>query len=120
MAYEIDCKWLRWSHGQALIKLIDEQMKLAGGLEAAAAGQDLGVLAGEKLACGQRRCTDINEPPIVIDFTTQPPVLAALAAQARLVHIIGTTGDATKKHRRGAPCAHCQISNMSLGVIAAA
>jgi 4-hydroxy-tetrahydrodipicolinate reductase len=116
--------------GRVLIKLIDAQdgVTLAGGLEAAgspALGEDLGVLAGgEKL--GLTASDDalglLSQADGVIDFTTPAASveLAALAAQARLVHIIGTTGfDGAQEDQIAAAARHARIvksGNMSLGV----
>ena len=116
--------------GRTLIKLIDEQdgVTLAGGLEtadSAALGEDLGVLAGgEKLglSASDDALTLMSQADGVIDFTTPAASveLAALAAQARLVHIIGTTGfDANQEAQIAAAARHARIvksGNMSLGV----
>ena len=116
--------------GRSLIRLIDEQdgVTLAGGLEtadSAALGEDLGVLAGgEKLglSASDDALTLISQADGVIDFTTPAASveLAALAAQARLVHIIGTTGfDADQEAQIAAAARHARIvksGNMSLGV----
>ena len=116
--------------GRTLIKLIDEQdgVTLAGGLEtadSAALGEDLGVLAGgEKLglSASDDALTLMSQADGVIDFTTPAASveLAALAAQARLVHIIGTTGfDADQEAQIAAAARHARIvksGNMSLGV----
>ena len=116
--------------GRTLIRLIhaDPALDLAGGLEAkdsAALGQDLGVLAGgEKL--GINASDDALALMVaadgVIDFTTPAASveLAGLAAQARSVHIIGTTGfDAAQEEAIAAAARHARIvksGNMSLGV----
>ena len=116
--------------GRVLIRLIDEQdgVELAGGLEAAgsaALGEDLGVLAGgEKLGltASDDALTLMSQADGLIDFTTPAASveLAALAAQARLVHIIGTTGfDAVQEEAIAAAARHARIvksGNMSLGV----
>lgn len=116
--------------GRVLIRLIDEQdgVELAGGLEAAgsaALGEDLGVLAGgEKLGltASDDALTLMRQADGLIDFTTPAASveLAALAAQARLVHIIGTTGfDAVQEEAIAAAARHARIvksGNMSLGV----
>ena len=116
--------------GRTLIKLIDEQdgVTLAGGLEtadSAALGEDLGVLAGgEKLglSASDDALTLMSQADGVIDFATPAASveLAALAAQARLVHIIGTTGfDADQEAQIAAAARHARIvksGNMSLGV----
>ena len=116
--------------GRVLIRLIAAQdgVELAGGLEAAgsaALGQDLGILAGgEKLGltASDDALALLNQADGVIDFTTPAATveLAALAAQARLVHIIGTTGcDAAEDAQIAAAARHARIvksGNMSLGV----
>ena len=116
--------------GRSLIRLIGEQdgVTLAGGLEtadSAALGEDLGVLAGgEKLglSASDDALTLMSQADGVIDFTTPAASveLAALAAQARLVHIIGTTGfDADQEAQIAAAARHARIvksGNMSLGV----
>jgi 4-hydroxy-tetrahydrodipicolinate reductase len=116
--------------GRSLIRLIDAQdgVTLAGGLEAkgsAALGEDLGVLAGgEKLglSASDDALALMREADGVIDFTTPAASveLAALAAQARLVHIIGTTGfDAAQEAQISAAARHARIvksGNLSLGV----
>ena len=116
--------------GRVLIRLIAAQdgVELAGGLEAAgsaALGQDLGILAGgEKLGltASDDALALLSQADGVIDFTTPAATveLAALAAQARLVHIIGTTGcDAAEDAQIAAAARHARIvksGNMSLGV----
>ena len=91
----------------------------------AALGEDLGVLAGgEKLglSASDDALTLMSQADGVIDFTTPAASveLAALAAQARLVHIIGTTGfDADQEAQIAAAARHARIvksGNMSLGV----
>jgi 4-hydroxy-tetrahydrodipicolinate reductase len=116
--------------GQTLIRLLAESndLVLAGALEAPHhpdLGQDAGVLAGLKPA--GVALTDDPLPAIasahaIIDFTV-PKVsveLAALAAQARIVHVIGTTGFAPADEAKIAAAArHAVIvksGNMSLGV----
>jgi 4-hydroxy-tetrahydrodipicolinate reductase len=116
--------------GQTLIRLLAESndLVLAGALEAPHhpdLGQDAGVLAGLKRA--GVALTDDPLPAIataqaIVDFTV-PKVsveLAALAAQARIVHVIGTTGlTSTDDSKIEAAARHATIvksSNMSLGV----
>lgn len=116
--------------GQALTRLIleDARCTLVGGLEAAgsaALGQDVAVLAG-LAPCGVLASDDaltlLAAADGVIDFTTPAATLelAALAAQARLVHIIGTTGlSAEDDEKIAAAARHARIvksGNMSLGV----
>ena len=88
--------------GQMLVKAIamTEGVALAGALERSgspALGQDAGELAG--LGPLGVTITDDPLPALlqadgVIDFTTPAATveMAALAAQARIVHVIGTTG----------------------------
>lgn len=116
--------------GQALTRLIvaDERLTLAGGLElagSAALGQDVAVLAGLP-ACGvtaqDNALAVLKDADGVIDFTTPAASaeLAGLAAQARIVHIIGSTGfDAAQEEAIAAAARHARIvksGNMSRGV----
>jgi 4-hydroxy-tetrahydrodipicolinate reductase len=116
--------------GQAVIRacLTQGGFTLLGGLEApghAACGVDLGALTGLP-AVGARVEADplplIAKADAVIDFTV-PAVsveLAALAAQARIVHVCGTTGFAAPEDvRLEAAARHAVLirsGNMSLGV----
>ena len=116
--------------GRVLIKLIAarDALELVGGLEAAnsdALGTDLGLLAGgEKLglSVSDDALALLADADGVIDFTTPAASseLAALAAQARIVHIIGSTGfDSTQDQAIAAAARHARIvksGNMSLGV----
>jgi 4-hydroxy-tetrahydrodipicolinate reductase len=103
-------------------------LSLLGALEAPGQsdlGQDAGMLAG--IPANGIVVTDDPLPLIanaqaIIDFTT-PKVsveLAALAAQARIVHVIGTTGLSSDDERKiKAASRHAVIvksGNMSLGV----
>jgi len=116
--------------GCALIDLIATTpgVALAAALErpeSAAIGQDAGIYAG----CGQLG-VGISSDPLaaaldadgIIDFSTpQASVeLAALAAQARIVDVIGTTGLSTADHEKIEAASHhaaiVQSGNMSLGV----
>ncbi|NOT42106.1 MAG: 4-hydroxy-tetrahydrodipicolinate reductase [Alphaproteobacteria bacterium] len=116
--------------GHAVIREASKMpgIKLLAGLEAAdspAQGKDLGTLAGID-ATGARIEADplpvLAKADALIDFT-RPQVslaLADLAAQARIVHIIGTTGfaEADDAHIKAA-ARHATIvksGNMSLGV----
>lgn len=116
--------------GQALTQLIlaDARVELVGGLEAEgsnALGQDVAVLAG-LAPCGITASDDaltlLSQADAVIDFTVPSATveLAALAAQARIVHIIGTTGFTPDDEEKIAAAArHARIvksGNMSLGV----
>lgn len=116
--------------GQAVIRagLNHAGVTLIGGLEApghAAHGVDLGVLVGLP-GIGARIGDDalalIAKADAIIDFTA-PRVsveLADLAAQARIVHVCGTTGlQAEHELRLKAAARHATIvrsGNMSLGV----
>ncbi len=116
--------------GRTITRLIEETggAVLSGALEHAgspALGEDAGALAGLK-PCGVP-ITDDALPLVVdaqgiIDFSTPDTsvALAALAAQARIVHVIGTTGFAPE-HLAAIEAAsrHATIvrsGNMSLGV----
>jgi 4-hydroxy-tetrahydrodipicolinate reductase len=117
--------------GRTLIREIaqGEGLTLCGALEAAghtSLGMDCGTLAGM-----QPNGIHITADPLtllaagaqaIVDFTT-PMVslmLADLAAQARIVHVIGTTGfSPTGEERIKAAARHAVImksGNMSLGV----
>jgi 4-hydroxy-tetrahydrodipicolinate reductase len=116
--------------GRALIGLILDapDLVLAGAVEGpghAALGSDAAAFAGRP-ACGVA-VTDEALPLLakadgVLDFTTPAATLAtaALAAQARIVHVIGTTGlSADDIARLDAAARHAVIvraGNMSLGV----
>src|SRR5437588_541926 len=91
--------------GRTLVKAIAETqgLALAGALESAGSpllGQDSGVLAGLG-ASGIALTADagllMQKADGVIDFTVPQATvaIAALTAQAGIVHIIGTTGIAT-------------------------
>lgn len=116
--------------GRTLVRLIGEMegLTLAGALEGAsspALGVDAGVLAGG-VGCGVAITDDplplVVEAEGVIDFSTPATslALAALAAQARIVHVIGTTGFTPQDEGKLAAAArHATIvksGNMSLGV----
>lgn len=116
--------------GCALTRLIiaDERLALAGGLEAAgsdALGHDVAELAGLP-PCGTVASDDalgvLAKADAIIDFTAPSASvqLAALAAQARIVHIIGTTGfSADEEAEIEAAARHAKIvksGNMSLGI----
>lgn len=116
--------------GRAIIQVVNTlpDCEIVGGTEqpdSAAIGQDAGELAGLR-----RLGVTITDQPIelfsrseaVIDFTTPDATLehAELAAQARIVHVIGTTGF-TSEHEDAiyAASRHARIvksGNMSLGV----
>jgi 4-hydroxy-tetrahydrodipicolinate reductase len=116
--------------GRMLIQAVDQTqgMRLAGALErpgSPALGQDASAQAG----CGASDVliTDnaleaLLHADAIIDFTTPASTvaLAALAAQARVVHVIGTTGlSADDLARIDAAARHAVVvrsGNMSLGV----
>lgn len=116
--------------GRTIVRLIGEMpgVVLAGALEHAqspALGADAGTLAGVG-ALG----VPVTDDPLalvvaadgIIDFSTPKTsvALAALAAQARIVHVIGTTGFAAEEVAAlTAAARHATIvrsGNMSLGV----
>jgi len=116
--------------GKTLIKLISETpgIVLHAAVErtgSAVLGQDAGELAGvPKLGVA------VTDDPLaafvhadgVVDFTTPASTVefAALAAQARIVHVIGTTGCLTEHEEKiDAAARHARVvksGNMSLGV----
>src|SRR5271169_1489335 len=116
--------------GRMLVKTIAESegVKLAGAVEregAAALGADAGVLAG----CDKLGVALTADPlPLllaadgIIDFSSPAASVefAALAAQARIAHVIGTTGLSDDDLKRiGAAARHAPIvrsGNMSIGV----
>ncbi|WP_170588447.1 4-hydroxy-tetrahydrodipicolinate reductase [Ruegeria arenilitoris] len=116
--------------GQMLIKTItdSEQARLVGAVERTGhdwIGEDVGTAMG-----GQPLGVTVTDDPLeafaqaqaVIDFTAPEATLefAALAAQARCVHVIGTTGMSNEQIAALEPAArHAVIvraGNMSLGV----
>lgn len=116
--------------GRTLVSTIQstEGCRVAGGTERAGSefvGQDLGPLAGlPELG------VTITDDPLelftqiegIIDFSTPAATLehAELAAQARIVHVIGTTGMSEEDEKKlKAASRHSRIikaGNMSLGV----
>jgi 4-hydroxy-tetrahydrodipicolinate reductase len=116
--------------GQMLIKIIHETpgAVLSGALErqgSIALGEDAGLLAG----CGNAGVAIAADPLAailtadgILDFSTPAASVefAALAAQARIAHVIGTTGlleEDLKRIRAAARhAAIVQSGNMSLGV----
>jgi 4-hydroxy-tetrahydrodipicolinate reductase len=116
--------------GQTLIKLImaSDKARLAGCIERpghAWIGRDVGEAMG-----GPALGVMVTEDPLeafakaqaVVDFTAPAATVefAALAAQARAVHVVGTTGLEAEHHRMLDLAAHhaviIQAGNMSLGV----
>jgi len=116
--------------GRTLIALIHETagLTLAGGIEAegsAHLGADLGTLAGLAplgLAATDDALNVIKTADALIDFSVPAASVefAALTAQARIVHVIGTTGFTEADEARiSAAARHATIvkaGNMSLGV----
>lgn len=117
--------------GATLIRLIagTQGLAVAGGLETEGSphlGKDLGVLAGLAAPIGIAATSDaltvIKDADALIDFSVPAASVefAALAAQARIVHVIGTTGFSEEEEARIAAAArHATIvkaGNMSLGV----
>jgi 4-hydroxy-tetrahydrodipicolinate reductase len=116
--------------GRSLVKTISEThgCRLTGAIEregSLALGQDAGLLAG----CGDAKVPITDDPlPVfaqadgVLDFSAPAASVAyaGLAAQARIVHVIGTTGLAEADFTRlEAAARHARIvqsGNMSLGV----
>jgi 4-hydroxy-tetrahydrodipicolinate reductase len=116
--------------GRSLVKMIHETdgCRLVGAIEregSLALGQDAGLLAG----CGDAKVPITDDPLAVfaqadgvLDFTTPAATVgfAALAAQARIVHVIGTTGlqeaDFAKLEAAARHARIVQSGNMSLGV----
>jgi 4-hydroxy-tetrahydrodipicolinate reductase len=116
--------------GRSLIRavLAEPRMRLVGALDrpdSPEQGQDAGILAGSG-AAGIAVSADplplFAHTDAVLDFTAPDATVAysELSAQARIVHVIGTTG-LTPDHeaRLRAAARHCRIvrsGNMSLGV----
>lgn len=116
--------------GQMLVRLItaSDKVRLAGAIERpghAWIGKDVGEAAG-----GPAIGVQVTDDPLeafaraqaVVDFTAPAATVefAALAAQARCVHVIGTTGLEAAHHARiDAAARHAvvvQAGNMSLGL----
>lgn len=120
--------------GGALIRAVAQTdgCRVAAGIEVPgsdAVGQDLGAVAG-LAELGAKVTTDplemVAAVDAVLDFSS-PPVsteIAGLAANGRIIHVIGTTGfDATQEQAISAAARHATIikaGNMSLGVNLAA
>jgi 4-hydroxy-tetrahydrodipicolinate reductase len=116
--------------GRTLVRLVSESKGcvVSGALEAHG-HPDLGADAGQLAGLAPLGVTVTDDPlpaladaQAVIDFTV-PAVsvaLAALAAQARIVHVIGTTGfssdDETKIRAAARHAIIVKSGNMSLGV----
>ena len=117
--------------GRTLLVLIHATpgMAIVGGIEAKGSphlGIDLGTLAGLAEPIGIAASNDalcvIKDADALIDFSTPAASVefAGLAAQARIVHVIGTTGLSEDDETRiTAAARHATIikaGNMSLGV----
>jgi 4-hydroxy-tetrahydrodipicolinate reductase len=116
--------------GRTLVRLVSETpgVALVAGIESAGStvlGADIGVLAGIDRT-GVMATADaleaVRHADAVIDFTVPSAsvALAALSAQARIVHVVGTTGfSADDDAAIRAAARHARIvksGNMSLGV----
>lgn len=117
--------------GRTLIRLIHETpgAAVSGGIEVKGSphvGADLGTLAGLAEPIGIAVSDDplavIKDADALIDFSVPAASVefAGLAAQARIVHVIGTTGfEEAQEERIRAAARHATIikaGNMSLGV----
>jgi len=117
--------------GRTLLALIHATpgAVVAGGIEAKGSphiGTDLGTLAGLAEPIGMAASDDalsiIKDADALIDFSVPAASVefAGLAAQARIVHVIGTTGLSEEDETRiSAAARHATIikaGNMSLGV----
>src|SRR5437868_14106133 len=116
--------------GRTLIRALAEadDMKLAFALERpghASLGEDAGVLAGlqpNRIKLSDDALAALASSDAVLDFTAPAASVAVseLAAQARIVHVIGTTGfSESDLVRLNASARHAVIvksGNMSLGV----
>lgn len=116
--------------GQSLVRLIqaDERLHLVAGLEAKgspAIGGDIGTSAGLAplgLAITDDPLEALAKAEAVIDFTSPAASveLAGIAAQASIVHVIGTTGfsaeDETALHAAARHAVIIKSGNMSLGI----
>lgn len=116
--------------GRMLIRTVLEsgEARLAGALERPAnpwVGRDAGALVGAEetgIIVSDDPAETIAQAHAVIDFTVPEATvgLAALASQARAVHVIGTTGLTEEDQKSISAAAHQAIviraGNMSLGV----
>jgi 4-hydroxy-tetrahydrodipicolinate reductase len=116
--------------GRTLLQVVlaEPAMRLVGALEREGAGM-IGEDAGRLIGLGETGVAVGSDPlPVfahtdaVLDFTTPQASLAyaELAAQARIVHVVGTTGFAPQEEAAFLAAArHARIvksGNMSLGV----
>ena len=116
--------------GQMLINTVaqSDRMNLVGAIERSGhpwLGQDIGLSMGMAeigVTVEEDPLPSFSKANCVIDFTSPDATMefAALAAQARIVHVIGTTGMDDKHFEKIASAArHATIiraGNMSLGV----
>jgi 4-hydroxy-tetrahydrodipicolinate reductase len=116
--------------GRALTRAVAAEpgMRLVAALDRAGAevqGQDAGALAGLEpvgVSVGDDPLAALVNADVLLDFTAPEATLAHadIAAQARLVHVIGTTGLKPEDDARlKAAARHCRIvrsGNFSLGV----
>ena len=116
--------------GRTLVKAIAETegVTLAGAVESARSpsiGQDSGVLAGlgeNGIPVAADAKAAIGKADAVIDFSTPQATVAvaALAAQAGIIHVIGTTGlteaDEAKLREAARAAVIVKSGNMSLGI----
>jgi len=116
--------------GCALVRMVDETpgCVVAGGIEregSPALGKDLGDLAGIGtlgLEVGDNALELFVGLDAVLDFTVPEASVefAAIAAQARIIHVIGTTGFSQEHEEKiKAAARHARIiksGNMSVGV----
>ena len=116
--------------GQMLLRtvLASDKCRLVGAVERAgspAVGQDVGVLLGGQpmgLSVTDDALEAFSRAQAVIDFTSPAATVAfaGLAAQARAVHVIGTTGlepaDLAKIKAAARHAPIIRAGNMSLGV----
>jgi len=116
--------------GRALVRLVAEtdDFALSGALERKAhpdLGKDAGFLAGLEpsgVLIGDDPLPALAKADALLDFTTPETsvALAGLAAQARLVHVLGTTGlsknDETKIRAAARHAVIVKSGNMSMGV----
>ncbi|RMF02219.1 MAG: 4-hydroxy-tetrahydrodipicolinate reductase [Alphaproteobacteria bacterium] len=116
--------------GRELVRAVHESQGcvLAGGIEPKGSefvGADLGELAGTGtlgVAVSDDPVSLIAHADAILDFTTPAASVefAALAAQARIVHVLGTTGfSGADEEKIAAAARHATIikaGNMSLGV----
>ncbi len=117
--------------GRVLVRAVHETpgCEIAGGTEppgSSSIGADLGELAGIGrlgVAVADNPIELFVKSEAVLDFTVPAATVehAALAAQARIVHVIGTTGLSTEDEEKiKAAARHAAIvksGNMSMGVI---